>query len=349
MSEPKSSILVTGAAGFIGYHVSEQLLAAGVQVVGLDNLNDYYAVSLKRARLQRLTQRPGFTFFEQDIAQRAELDSVFERVRPRVVVNLAAQVGVRYSVVNPGAYVQSNLVGFGNVLEACRNFGVQHLLYASSSSVYGANTRIPFSVEHNVDHPVSLYAATKKANELMAHTYSHLFALPTTGLRFFTVYGPWGRPDMAVYGFTRAIEEGRPIDVYNHGAMRRDFTYVQDIAEAICRLVDRVPTPNADWSGDHPDPATSSAPYRVYNIGNSEPVELMTLISLLEAKLGKSAVKRFLPMQPGEVTVTYADVSQLERDIGFRPHTPLDLGLSRFVDWYHEYHGRAPGPELPEH
>jgi UDP-glucuronate 4-epimerase len=337
--DPARPVLVTGAAGFIGYHVCEALLGAGKQVVGVDNLNDYYSVSLKQARVESLRSRPGFEFLRADIADRPALDTLFRDRRPSVVVNLAAQVGVRYSVSNPTAYVESNLVGFSNVLEACRQHGVQHLLYASSSSVYGANTKIPFSVEHNVDHPLSLYAATKKANELLAHTYSHLFRLPTTGLRFFTVYGPWGRPDMAVYGFTSRIANGEAIDVYNHGQMRRDFTYVTDIAEAIVRLCDKLPEPNPDWRGDQPDPASSTAPYRVYNIGNSEPVEIMTMIALLEKHIGKQATKRFLPMQPGDVKETFADVSQLERAIGFRPSTPLDLGLERFVTWYRSYHG----------
>jgi UDP-glucuronate 4-epimerase len=338
MSDPKQTILVTGAAGFIGYHVCRLLLAAGERVVGIDNLNDYYSVSLKRARLESLTGNPAFSFSPIDLVDRGALTQLFEVERPAVVINLAAQVGVRYSVLHPAAYIDSNLVGFGNILEACRHSGVGHLLYASSSSVYGANTRVPFSVEHNVDHPLSLYAATKKANELMAHTYSHLYRLPTTGLRFFTVYGPWGRPDMAVYRFTQAIFEGRPIDVYNHGDMRRDFTYVDDIAEAICRLAARIPGPNPAWQGDHPDPATSNAPYRVYNIGNSEPVELLKMIDLLEKHIGKPATRRLLPMQPGDVRETFADVSHLEREIGFRPHTSLELGLGRFVKWYREYH-----------
>jgi UDP-glucuronate 4-epimerase len=334
-----STVLVTGAAGFIGYHLAEALLARGDRVIGVDNVNDYYDVRLKEARLARLTQKPQFRFHRVDLADGEALQAVFDAERPKRVVNLAAQAGVRYSLENPGAYVASNLVGFGNVLERCRHGGVEHLVYASSSSVYGGNTRMPFSVHDNVDHPLSLYAATKKANELMAHTYSHLYGLPTTGLRFFTVYGPWGRPDMALFLFTRAILEGRPIDVFNHGEMRRDFTYVDDIVEAVVRLVDKPATPDAAFSADAPDPASSRAPYRVYNIGNHAPVELMTMISILEEKLGRTAEKRFLPMQAGDVPATYADVSDLERDVGFRPATPLAEGIGRFVEWYRSYHG----------
>jgi UDP-glucuronate 4-epimerase len=332
-------ILVTGAAGFIGYHTTEALLARGDEVVGLDNLNAYYEVSLKEARLARLTGKPGFEFARLDVADLAGLRSVFERTRPRAVVHLAAQAGVRYSLQNPHAYVESNLVGFTNILECCRHGGVEHLVYASSSSVYGANTLMPFSVHHNVDHPVSLYAATKKANELMAHTYSHLYALPTTGLRFFTVYGPWGRPDMALFLFTRAILEGRPIDLFNEGRMRRDFTYVDDIVEGVVRTLDRVPVGSPDWSSDRPDPGTSRAPYRVYNIGNNQPVELTEFVAAVEDAVGRKAETRLLPMQPGDVPATWADVDDLMRDTGFRPATPIREGVRRFVAWYRDYYG----------
>jgi UDP-glucuronate 4-epimerase len=331
-------ILLTGVAGFIGYHVAERLLARGDEVIGLDNLNDYYDVRLKEARLARLTGRPGFVFHRLNVADRAGLEALFRDTRPQRVVHLAAQAGVRYSLQNPHAYVESNLVGFLHILEGCRHQGVEHLVYASSSSVYGANTRMPFSVHHNVDHPLSLYAASKKANELMAHTYSHLYGLPTTGLRFFTVYGPWGRPDMALFLFTRAILEGRPIDVYNEGRMRRDFTYIDDIVEGVVRVTDRVPAGNPDWSGEQPDPGTSRAPYRIYNIGNHAPVELLRLIALLEAALGRRAQKRFLPMQPGDVPATYADVDDLARDVGFQPATPIEEGVRRFVAWYRDFY-----------
>jgi UDP-glucuronate 4-epimerase len=331
-------ILLTGVAGFIGYHVAERLLARGDEVIGLDNLNDYYDVRLKEARLARLTGRPGFAFHRLNVADRAGLEALFRDTRPQRVVHLAAQAGVRYSLQNPHAYVESNLVGFLHILEGCRHQGVEHLVYASSSSVYGANTRMPFSVHHNVDHPLSLYAASKKANELMAHTYSHLYGLPTTGLRFFTVYGPWGRPDMALFLFTRAILEGRPIDVYNEGRMRRDFTYIDDIVEGVVRVTDRVPAGNPDWSGEQPDPGTSRAPYRIYNIGNHAPVELLRLIALLEAALGRRAQKRFLPMQPGDVPATYADVDDLARDVGFQPATPIEEGVRRFVAWYRDFY-----------
>ncbi|MBX3144436.1 MAG: NAD-dependent epimerase [Trueperaceae bacterium] len=333
-----STYLVTGAAGFIGYHLSERLLARGVEVVGVDNLNDYYDVNLKLARLERLKRHPGFGFERLDLSDRKATAELFASLRPRVVVNLAAQAGVRYSLENPHAYVDSNLVGFTNVLEGCRHNGAEHLVYASSSSVYGANTTIPFSVHDNIDHPLSLYAATKKANELMAHTYSHLYRLPTTGLRFFTVYGPWGRPDMAMFRFTEAILAGRPIDVYNHGDMRRDFTYVDDVVEGIVRVADRPARPDPDWTGAKPDPAGSDAPYRVYNIGNNSPVELMHLIELLERELGKTAQKRMLPMQAGDVPATYADVAALERDVDYKPSTPLSEGVKRFVAWYREYY-----------
>ncbi|MGA2066642.1 MAG: NAD-dependent epimerase [Thermoguttaceae bacterium] len=335
-------VLVTGAAGFIGFHVSRRLLAQGDAVVGLDNLNNYYSVALKEARLAQLTAEPQFRFQKLDLADREAIAPLFAAERFDAVVSLAAQAGVRYSLENPAAYVDSNLVGFLNVLEGCRHGGVRHLVYASSSSVYGANTQMPFSVHQNVDHPLSLYAATKKANELMAHTYSHLFGLPTTGLRFFTVYGPWGRPDMALFLFTRAILEGRPIDVFNHGKMRRDFTYVDDIVEGVVRVIDRLPQPNPQWSGAAPDPGTSTAPYRVYNIGNNRPVELLAMIGLLEECLGRKAVKNFLPMQPGDVPETFADVEDLVRDVGFRPQTPLGVGIARFVDWYLSYHRTQP-------
>ncbi len=331
--------LVTGTAGFIGYHLAERLLERGAHVVGVDNLNDYYDVRLKHARLERLSRHANHRFEKLDLADRAALTRVFEETRPQVVINLAAQAGVRYSLINPQAYVDSNLVGFVNVLEACRHHAVEHLVYASSSSVYGANTTTPFSVHDNVDHPLSLYAASKKANELMAHTYSHLYRLPTTGLRFFTVYGPWGRPDMAIFLFTKAILEGRPIDVFNNGDMQRDFTYIDDIVEGVVRTADRVATPNPAWSGAAPDPGTSNAPYRLYNIGNNRPVQLMRLIGLIEDELGIEAKKNFLPMQPGDVPATYADVDALVEDVGFRPATPLEVGVRRFVAWYREYHG----------
>ena len=331
-------ILVTGAAGFIGMHVCKRLLGRGDSVVGLDNLNDYYDVSLKEARLAQLTEKERFSFVRLDLADREGMTALFARERFDVVVNLAAQAGVRYSLVNPHAYVEANLVGFMNVLEGCRHHAVKHLVYASSSSVYGANTALPFSVHDNVDHPLSLYAASKKANELMAHTYSHLYALPTTGLRFFTVYGPWGRPDMALFLFTRAILAGAPIDVFNHGQMRRDFTYIDDIVEGVVRVVDRPASPNPAWSGDIPDPGSSAAPYRLYNIGNNQPVELMHLIEVLEAALGKAAVKNFLPIQPGDVPATYADVDALIDDVGFKPATPIAEGVRRFVAWYREFY-----------
>ncbi|HEY3281743.1 MAG TPA: NAD-dependent epimerase [Armatimonadota bacterium] len=332
-------VLVTGAAGFIGYHTSLRLLERGDQVLGLDNLNSYYDVALKEARLGNLRERGGFEFVRLDLGDREGVAKLFAESRVERVINLAAQAGVRYSLVNPHAYVDSNLVGFLNILEGCRHHGVQHLVYASSSSVYGANTSVPFSIHDNVDHPVSLYAATKKANELMAHTYSHLFGVPTTGLRFFTVYGPWGRPDMALFLFTRSILQGQPIDVFNNGHMRRDFTYVDDIVEGVVRVLDRVPEGNPDWSGDDPDPATSRAPYRAYNIGNNQPVELLRFIEVLEECLGKPAIKRMLPIQPGDVPETCADVSDLMRDTGFRPDTPIEEGVRRFVEWYRGYFG----------
>lgn len=334
-----TSVLVTGAAGFIGYHLAERLLSEGRRVVGLDNLNDYYDVSLKRARLAELEKHPAFTFAEIDLADMPALSALFNEHKFTLVHHLAAQAGVRYSLTNPHAYLRSNLDGFVNILECCRHGGVTHLVYASSSSVYGATTRMPFSVHQNVDHPVSLYAATKKANELLAHSYAHLYRLPVTGLRFFTVYGPWGRPDMAVYLFTKAILAGQSIDVFNNGEMQRDFTYVDDIVEAVARVGEKPATPNPDWSGDAPDSATSSAPYRLYNIGNNTPVKLMRLIEVIEQATGKSAIKNFLPMQPGDVPATYADVDDLARDVGFAPKTPIETGIARFVDWYRKYHG----------
>jgi len=333
-----STVLVTGAAGFIGFHLSKRLLARGDRVVGFDNLNDYYDVNLKLDRLRQLEGCEGFRFVRASLADRPALEELFAGERFDVVVNLAAQAGVRYSLENPHAYVESNLVGFMNILEGCRHHSVKHLVYASSSSVYGANTKMPFSVHHNVDHPVSLYAATKKANELMAHTYSSLYGLPTTGLRFFTVYGPWGRPDMALFLFTRAIVEGRPIDVFNHGRMQRDFTYVDDIVEGVVRVMDRTPEPNSVWSGDRPDPGASYAPYRIYNIGNNSPVELLTFIETIEKCLGKTAEKNFLPLQAGDVPATYADVDDLMNDVGFKPATPIGEGVARFVQWYREYY-----------
>ncbi|WP_353268401.1 NAD-dependent epimerase [Gemmatimonas sp.] len=332
-----AKILVTGAAGFIGSHTSTRLLARGDEVVGLDNINDYYDPTLKEARLARLQAQPGFRFVRMELGDRSGLETLFRDERFDKVIHLAAQAGVRYSLTNPHTYIDSNLVGFLHILEGCRHHGVQHLTYASSSSVYGANTAMPFSVHQNVDHPVSLYAATKKANELMAHTYSHLYGLPTTGLRFFTVYGPWGRPDMALFLFTKAILEGKPIDVFNHGKMRRDFTYIDDIVEGVIRTSDHTAQPNPAWNSDDPDPATSKAPYRIYNIGNNNPVELMHLIETLEKALGRTAEKRMLPLQMGDVPATYADVEALVQDVGFAPQTPIETGVQRFVDWYRTY------------
>jgi UDP-glucuronate 4-epimerase len=331
--------LLTGAAGFIGSHVAITLLERGDEVVGIDNLNDYYDPTLKDARLARLTGRAGFSFQKLDVADRSGMEVLFRAGQFDKVIHLAAQAGVRYSLENPHAYIDSNIVGFTNILEGCRHNGVQHLTYASSSSVYGANTAMPFSVHQNVDHPLSLYAATKKANELMAHTYSHLYKLPTTGLRFFTVYGPWGRPDMAMFLFTKAILEGRAIDVFNNGQMRRDFTFIDDIAEGVVRTSDRIASPNAEWNGADPDPGTSNAPYRLYNIGNHNPVELMYLIETIEKALGRTAQKNMLPMQMGDVPATYADVQDLTRDTGFTPATPIEVGVARFVSWYREYYG----------
>ncbi|HVX40268.1 MAG TPA: NAD-dependent epimerase [Gemmatimonadaceae bacterium] len=335
-------LLVTGAAGFIGYHTSARLLERGDDVVGLDNLNDYYDVSLKEARLARLTPSPNFRFARLDLADRAGMAELFAAEKFDRVIHLAAQAGVRYSLKNPFAYVDSNLSGFVSILEGCRHNGVQHLTYASSSSVYGANTTYPFSIHHNVDHPVSLYAASKKANELMAHTYSHLYGLPTTGLRFFTVYGPWGRPDMALFLFTRAILAGQPIDVFNNGDMERDFTYIDDIVEGVIRTSDHTAQPNPDWSSDHPDTGTSYAPYRIYNIGNNHPEKLTRLIEVLEECLGRTAQKNYLPMQPGDVRATAADVDDLVRDVGFAPATPIEEGVRRFVEWYRAYYCAAP-------
>lgn len=333
------SILITGGAGFIGFHLGQRLLEQGRAVVALDNLNDYYDPGLKKSRLALLEKFPAFTFIHADLADREAMARLFKDHRFDAVVNLAAQAGVRYSLINPASYVDTNLVGFGNVLEGCRHSQVKHLVFASSSSVYGANTKMPFSVHDNVDHPVSLYAASKKAGELMAHSYSHLFGLPCTGLRFFTVYGPWGRPDMAYFLFTRAILEGRPIDVFNNGDMERDFTYIDDIVEGVVRVIDRVPAPNPDWSGFQPDPPTSSCPFRVYNIGNNRTEKLLRFIEVLEDCLGKKAEKNFLPMQNGDVPATYANVDDLVRDVGFKPCTSIEAGLGRFVDWYRGYYG----------
>jgi UDP-glucuronate 4-epimerase len=331
-------VLVTGTAGFIGSALALRLLERGDEVVGIDNLNDYYDVELKKARLARLTPHGRFTDIRADLEDAALIERSFTEHRPDRIVNLAAQAGVRYSLENPRAYVDTNLVGFLNILEGCRHHGVEHLVYASSSSVYGANTEMPFSVHHNVDHPLSMYAATKKANELMAHTYSHLYGLPVTGLRFFTVYGPWGRPDMALFMFTRNILAGEPIDVFNYGHHRRDFTYVDDIVEGVVRALDRIAEPNPQWSGARPDSATSTAPYRLYNIGNSQPVELMHYIEVLEQCLGRKAQMNLLPLQPGDVPDTYADTSDLEHDVGYRPDTPVEEGVARFVQWYRDYY-----------
>jgi len=331
-------ILVTGAAGFIGHAYSKKLLEAGHTVLGIDNLNDYYEVSLKEARLKDIEGFENFEFQKQDLADRAGMEALFASWKPEIVVNLAAQAGVRYSIKNPHAYVDSNLQGFVNVLEGARHNNVEHLIFASSSSVYGLNAILPFSVSDNVDHPISLYAATKKANELMAHSYAHLYRLPCTGLRFFTVYGPWGRPDMAVYGFTRSIYEGKPINVFNDGDMMRDFTYIDDIAEAMLRLVDRVPAPDEQWDAASPDPSLSNAPYRLYNIGNNNPEKLMDMINFIEGAAGQKAEKNFMPMQPGDVYATYAETDALESDIGFKPSTSLKDGIEKFVEWYKNYH-----------
>jgi len=332
--------LVTGAAGFIGSHTSHRLLARGDEVVGLDNLNDYYDPLLKEARLARLQALPGFSFVKMDLADREGIPALFAKERFDRVIHLGAQAGVRYSLQNPLAYVDSNVVGTANILEGCRHYGVQHLVYASTSSVYGANTAMPFSVHQNVDHPLSFYAATKKATELMAHTYSHLYGLPTTGLRFFTVYGPWGRPDMALFLFTKNILEGKPIDVFNHGQHKRDFTFVADIVEGIVRASDRTPVADATWNSDAPDPASSNAPYRLYNIGNNQPVELMRYIEVLEDCLGRKAEKNFLPLQVGDVPATWADIEALQQDVGYTPATPVEEGIAQFVKWYKEYYAK---------
>ncbi len=332
------NVLVTGAAGFIGYHLAKRLLANGCRVVGLDNLNPYYDVALKAARLEELKSESNFTFFKFDLSDRKQLEDIFNGTEFDVVVNLAAQAGVRYSLENPHAYVDSNLVGFVNLLECCRHHALPHLVFASSSSVYGANTTMPFSVHDNVDHPVSLYAATKKANELMAHTYSHLYGLPCTGLRFFTVYGPWGRPDMALFLFTQAILENKPIQVFNHGKMQRDFTYIDDIIEGVVRVMGRLPEANPNWQGDAPDPGTSYAPYKIYNIGNNQPVELLKFIEVIEAALGKKAKKQFMDLQPGDVVATYADVDDLMQDVGFKPATPIEKGVALFIEWYQRFY-----------
>ncbi len=333
------TVLVTGAAGFIGFHTAQALLARGDVVIGLDNMNPYYDVSLKRARIDLLRGRNGFTFIEADIADGARLDEVFRTHRPTHVVNLAAQAGVRHSLVQPLAYASANLTGFLNVLEGCRHHGVRHLVYASTSSVYGANTTMPFDVGQNVDHPLSLYAATKKANELMAHSYSHLFGLPTTGLRFFTVYGPWGRPDMAIFIFTRAILAGEPIRLFNKGDMQRDFTYIDDVVDGIVRTVDTTPEPDPSWSGADPSPARSAAPWRIYNIGNNRPSALLHVVGLIEQALGIEAIREYAAMQPGDVTATFADIGSFQAATGFQPRTPIEEGIPRFIEWYRGYYG----------
>ncbi len=331
-------VMVTGAAGFIGFHLTQRLLKDGCHVTGIDNLNSYYDVRLKEARLKMLKGQGNFTFFKMDLCDRKDFKNNLKDSSFDVVVNLAAQAGVRYSLENPHAYVDANLAGFVNILEYCRHNGVKHLVFASSSSVYGANTKMPFSVHHNIDHPVSLYAATKKANELMAHTYSHLYGLHCTGLRFFTVYGPWGRPDMALFLFTRAIMEKKPIKVFNHGKMQRDFTYIDDIVEGVARIMGKLPEPDPAWSGDNPDPGTSYTGYKIYNIGNNNPVQLMEFIETIERVLGKKAKKEFMDLQPGDVPATYADIGDLINDVGFRPATPLEEGIKRFISWYKEYY-----------
>ena len=338
-----NNVLVTGAAGFIGFQLSRRLLNDGIRVTGVDNLNPYYDVRLKEDRLAKISSADNFTFVNYDLTDREALEDLFGSSDFDVVVNLAAQAGVRYSLTNPHAYVDSNLVGFVNILECCRHHKVKHLVFASSSSVYGANTNMPFSIHHNVDHPVSLYAATKKANELMAHTYSHLYGLRCTGLRFFTVYGPWGRPDMALFLFTKAISEGKPITVFNHGKMQRDFTYIDDIIEGVVRVMARLPEPNPAWRGDNPDPGTSYAPYKIYNIGNNNPVELLEFIEEIENALGREAQKEFLDLQPGDVPATYADVDDLMQDVGFKPETSIATGIRRFIEWYQEYYAGRQG------
>ena len=331
-------ILVTGAAGFIGYHTSLALLARGDEVIGIDNINDYYDVNLKHARLELLQKNDGFKFEKMDLADRSAIEELFKTHKPQKVINLAAQAGVRYSLENPHAYMDSNIVGFLNILEACRHNPIEHLVYASSSSVYGANTQKPFSVHQNVDHPLSLYAASKKSNELMAHTYAHLYNVPVTGLRFFTVYGPWGRPDMALFLFTRKILAGDPIDIFNNGNHARDFTYIDDIVEGVIRTTDSVAASNENWNSDLPDPGTSKAPYRLYNIGNNKPVELMHFISCIEKAIGKEAQKNFLPLQPGDVHETFADIEDLAVDVGFKPETPIETGIENFVAWYRDFY-----------
>jgi UDP-glucuronate 4-epimerase len=331
-------VLVTGTAGFIGAALSSRLLERGDEVIGIDNLNDYYDVNLKRARLKRFDTHPRYTHIQANLQDHDAVTRAFAQHRPQRVMNLAAQAGVRYSLQNPHAYIDSNIAGFMNVLEACRHHNIEHLVYASSSSVYGANTKMPFSVHHNVDHPLSLYAATKKANELMAHTYSHLYRLPATGLRFFTVYGPWGRPDMALFIFTKKILAGEPIDVFNHGRHKRDFTYIDDVVEGVVRVLDKIPEPNPGWNGDAPDSASSNAPYRLYNIGHNQPVELMYFIETLEKNLGKKAKLNMLPLQKGDVPMTYADVDDLVRDVGYKPETSIETGITRFVEWYRDYY-----------
>ena len=333
-------ILLTGAAGFIGFHTTKVLLDRGDEVIGLDNLNAYYDVTLKEARLVQLLPRNGFHFIKASLEDRAAIDRLFAEYKPQRVIHLAAQAGVRFSLTNPHEYLDSNIIGFLHILEGCRHNNVEHLVYASSSSVYGANTSLPFSVHQNIDHPLSLYAATKKANELMAHTYAHLYRLPVTGLRFFTVYGPWGRPDMSMFLFTDKIIKGEPIDVFNHGHHARDFTFIDDIVQGVVRATDRVAAPNPAWSSDQPDPATSSAPYRLYNIGNHSPVQLMDYIACIEKAVGKTATKNMLPMQPGDVPTTFADIEDLKADIGFEPKTPIEEGVKRFVAWYRDYYRR---------
>ena len=338
MELEQKKILITGAAGFIGFHVAKRLLEQGLEITGLDNLNDYYDVNLKKDRLQILEQQPGFSFVKAALEDQSTIEALFDQEKFDLVIHLAAQAGVRYSLENPRAYINSNIMGFMNILEGCRNTSVKHLVYASSSSVYGANAKVPFAVSDNVDHPVSLYAATKKSNELMAHTYSSLFGLPTTGLRFFTVYGPWGRPDMAYFSFTKSILEGKPIDVFNNGQMQRDFTYIDDIVEGIILVSGHIPQPDPDWNAGDPDPASSYAPYRLYNIGNHSPVELGLFIEIIEQALGKKAKKNLLPMQPGDVLRTFADVEDLTRDVGFKPATTLEAGIDSFISWFREYY-----------
>ena len=331
-------ILITGAAGFIGFHLTKKLLNEGSFIVGVDNLNDYYDVNLKINRLKQIENHQNFKFYKASIEDRKEIEKIFENEKVEVIVNLAAQAGVRYSLINPHSYINSNIIGFLNILEVARHNSIKHLVFASSSSVYGANTNMPFSVHHNVDHPVSLYAASKKSNELMAHAYSSLYKIPCTGLRFFTVYGPWGRPDMALFLFTKAILNDKPINVFNYGKMQRDFTYIDDIVEGVFRVIKKTPEPNPNWSGNNPDSATSYAPYKIYNIGNNSPIELIKFINILEKTLGKKAIKNFLPMQKGDVPATYADIDNLTEDIGFKPRTSIEKGISVFVEWYKSYY-----------